>query len=275
MPGDDYADGMWEHDQDVGKLLKKLDDMGIAENTIVVYSTDNGPNAFTWPDAATTPFRSEKDSNWEGAFRVPALVRWPGKIPAGEVRRGIVSGMDWFPTLLAAAGDTTIKERLLEGWAPQSGGNKYKVHLDGYNQLPYLTGKQDKSARNEFFYFNDDGMLVGMRWDDWKAVFCEQRAPGNFNIWQDPFVCLRVPKIFNLRMDPYERADITSDQYNDWLAKNTYLTAIATMKASAFLETFVTYPPSQRPASFSVDQVQERVNKSIEAHFEELEKKAK
>ena len=275
MPGNDYADGMWEHDQDVGKLLKKLDDMGIADNTIVVYSTDNGPNAFTWPDAATTPFRSEKDSNWEGAFRVPALVRWPGKIPAGEVKRGMVSGMDWFPTLLAATGDTTIKDRLLEGWSPQSGGSKYKVHLDGYNQLPYLTGKEDKSARNEFFYFNDDGMLVGMRWDDWKAVFCEQRAPGNFNIWQDPFVCLRVPKIFNLRMDPYERADITSDQYNDWLAKNSYLTAIATMKASAFLETFVAYPPSQRPASFSVDQVQERVNKSIEAHFEEMEKKAK
>lgn len=275
MPGNDYADGMWEHDQDVGKLLKKLDDMGIADNTIVVYSTDNGPNAFTWPDAATTPFRSEKDSNWEGAFRVPALVRWPGKIPAGEVKRGMVSGMDWFPTLLAATGDTTIKERLLDGWAPQSGGTQYKVHLDGFNQLPYLTGKEDKSARNEFFYFNDDGMLVGMRWDDWKAVFCEQRAPGNFNIWQDPFVCLRVPKIFNLRMDPYERADITSDQYNDWLAKNSYLTAIATMKASAFLETFVTYPPSQRPASFSVDQVQERVNKSIEAHFESLEKKAK
>ncbi len=272
MPGNDYADGMWEHDQDVGKLLKKLDDMGIADNTIVVYTTDNGPNAFTWPDAATTPFRSEKDSNWEGAFRVPAMVRWPGKIPAGEIKRGMVSGMDWFPTLLAATGDANVKERLLEGWAPQSGGNKFKVHLDGYNQLGYLTGKQDKSARDEFFYFNDDGLLVGMRWGDWKAVFCEQRAPGNFNVWQDPFVCLRVPKIFNLRMDPYERADITSDQYNDWLAKNSYLTAIATMKASAFLETFITYPPSQRPASFSVDQVQERVNKAMEEHFEEVDK---
>ncbi|NGT15357.1 arylsulfatase [Achromobacter insolitus] len=272
MPGNDYADGMWEHDQDVGKLLKKLDDMGIADNTIVVYTTDNGPNAFTWPDAATTPFRSEKDSNWEGAFRVPAMVRWPGKIPAGEIKRGMVSGMDWFPTLLAATGDTNVKERLLDGWAPQTGGTKFKVHLDGYNQLGYLTGKQDKSARDEFFYFNDDGLLVGMRWGDWKAVFCEQRAPGNFNVWQDPFVCLRVPKIFNLRMDPYERADITSDQYNDWLAKNSYLTAIATMKASAFLETFITYPPSQRPASFSVDQVQERVNKAMEKHFEELDK---
>ncbi|WP_088156414.1 arylsulfatase [Achromobacter xylosoxidans] len=272
MPGNDYADGMWEHDQDVGKLLKKLDDMGIADNTIVVYTTDNGPNAFTWPDAATTPFRSEKDSNWEGAFRVPAMVRWPGKIPAGEVKRGMVSGMDWFPTLLAATGDANVKERLLDGWTPQAGGTKFKVHLDGYNQLGYLTGKQDKSARDEFFYFNDDGLLVGMRWGDWKAVFCEQRAPGNFNVWQDPFVCLRVPKIFNLRMDPYERADITSDQYNDWLAKNSYLTAIATMKASTFLETFITYPPSQRPASFSVDQVQERVNKAMEKHFEDMEK---
>ncbi|HEY9269621.1 arylsulfatase [Achromobacter sp.] len=272
MPGNDYADGMWEHDQDVGKLLKKLDDMGIADNTIVVYTTDNGPNAFTWPDAATTPFRSEKDSNWEGAFRVPAMVRWPGKIPAGEVKHGMVSGMDWFPTLLAATGDANVKERLLDGWTPQAGGTKFKVHLDGFNQLGYLTGKQDKSARDEFFYFNDDGLLVGMRWGDWKAVFCEQRAPGNFNVWQDPFVCLRVPKIFNLRMDPYERADITSDQYNDWLAKNSYLTAIATMKASAFLETFITYPPSQRPASFSVDQVQERVNKAMEKHFEEAEK---
>ncbi|APX74474.1 Arylsulfatase [Achromobacter insolitus] len=272
MPGNDYADGMWEHDQDVGKLLKKLDDMGIADNTIVIYTTDNGPNAFTWPDAATTPFRSEKDSNWEGAFRVPAMVRWPGKIPAGEIKRGMMSGMDWFPTLLAATGDTNVKERLLDGWAPQAGGTKFKVHLDGYNQLPYLTGKQEKSARDDFYYFNDDGLLVGVRWGDWKAVFCEQRAPGNLNIWQNPFVCLRLPKIYNLRMDPYERADITSDQYNDWLAKNAYLTAIATMKASAFLETFLKYPPSQRPASFSVDQVQERVNKAMEEHFDQLDK---
>jgi len=269
MPGNEYADGMWEHDQDVGKLLKKLDDMGIADNTIVVYTTDNGPNAFTWPDAATTPFRSEKDSNWEGAFRVPAMVRWPGHIQPDQTKTGIVSGLDWFPTLLAAAGDTTVKERLLKGWTPPNGNINYKVHLDGYDQLDYLTGKSDKSARNEFYYFNDDGLLVSMRFDNWKAVFCEQRTPGNFNIWQDPFVCLRVPKIFNLRMDPYERADITSDQYNDWLAKNSYLTAIATMKATEFMETFIEYPPSQRPASFSIDQVQEDVNKAIEKHFEE------
>jgi len=275
MPGNDYADGMLEHDADVGKLLKKLDDMGIADNTIVVYTTDNGPNQWSWPDAATTPFRSEKDSNWEGAFRVPAMVRWPGKIPAGQVKRGIVSGMDWFPTLLAATGDTSIKDRLLKGWTPPGNPTNFKVHLDGYNQLDYLTGKSDKSARNDFYYFNDDGVLVGMRFDNWKVVFCEQRAPGNLNIWQEPFVCLRVPKIFNLRMDPYERADITSDQYNDWLGKNAYLTEIGTMKATEFMETFVTYPPSQRPASFSIDQVQEQVHKSINAHFEQMAKQKK
>ncbi len=272
MPGNEYADGMWEHDQDVGKLLKTLDDLGIADNTIVVYATDNGPNQFSWPDAATTPFRSEKDSNWEGAFRVPAMVRWPGQIPAGAISNEMFSGLDWFPTLLAAAGDADVKDRLLKGWAPESGGTQFKVHLDGYNQLPYLTGKEPKSARNDFYYFNDDGDLVAIRFDNWKAVFCEQRAPGNLNIWQDPFVCLRFPKVFNLRMDPFERADITSDQYNDWLVRNAYLVGIATMKASEFLQTFVDYPPSQRPASFSVDQVRMQVDKSIDRHFEEMAK---
>lgn len=157
------------------------------------------------------------------------------------------------------------------------GGKTFKVHLDGYNQLPYLEGQQPKGARNEFFYFDDDGQLVAIRWDNWKAVFCEQRAPGNLNIWQDPLICLRVPKLFNLRMDPYERADITSDQYNDWLTKNVYLTAIATMKASEFLQTFIQYPPSQKPASFSVDQVEKAVHKQIDSMFEKAaeQKKAK
>ncbi|KAK69288.1 HAMP domain protein [Bordetella bronchiseptica 980-2] len=273
MPGNDYADGMWEHDQDVGKLLKKLDDLGIADNTIVVYTTDNGPNQFSWPDAATTPFRNEKDSNWEGAFRVPAMVRWPGHIPAGVTRNGMVSGLDWFPTLLAAAGEGDIKEKLLKGWAAGNGGKNYKVHLDGYNQLEYLTGKSDKSARNDFYYFNDDGLLVAMRMENWKIVFCEQRAPGGFDVWKDPFVCLRVPKVFNLRMDPYERADIVSDQYYDWLSKNAYLAFIGSAKASEFLETFVEWPPSQRPASFSVDQVQEEVDRKIMQYFEEQKKK--
>jgi arylsulfatase A-like enzyme len=267
LPGNEYADGMVEHDQDVGKLLKFVDDLKIANDTIVIYTTDNGPNMFTWPDAAMSPFRSEKDSNWEGAFRVPAMVRWPGHIKPGSVSNDIFSGLDWFPTLLAAAGDTTVKDRLLKGWQAKSGGLTYKVHLDGYNQLPYLTGETPKGSREDFFYFDDDGDLVAMRFGDWKAVFCEQRAPGNLNIWQEPFICLRLPKIFNLRMDPYERADITSDQYNDWLVKNVYLTAIATMKASEFLETFVAYPPSQRPASFSVDGVRKKVDKAIDESF--------
>ena len=169
MPGNYYADGMIEHDGHVGKLLKAVDDLGIGNNTIVVYTTDNGPNRFTWPDAATSPFRNEKDSNWEGAFRVPAMVRWPGKIPAGKVTREMFSGLDWFPTLLAAAGDADIKQRLLKG--TDIGGKTFKVHIDGYNQLPFLTGQQPNSARKEFAYFNDDGVLVAYRLDDWKAVF--------------------------------------------------------------------------------------------------------
>ena len=202
MPGNEYADGMWEHDQDVGLLLKAVDDLGIANDTIVIYTTDNGPNMFSWPDAAMTPFRSEKDSNWEGAFRVPAMVRWPGRIKPGQISNEMVSGMDWFPTLLSAAGDTTVKERLLKGCQADRSKPTYKVHLDGYNILPYLEGKEPKSPRHEFFYFNDDGVLVAMRNENWKFVFCEQRAPGNLNIWQNPFTCLRLPKVFNLRMDP-------------------------------------------------------------------------
>ena len=179
MPGNEYADGMIEHDGDVGKLLKALDDMGIADNTIVIYTTDNGPNQFSWPDAATTPFRSEKDTNWEGAFRVPAMVRWPGHIKAGEISTEMFSGLDWFPTLLAAAGDTTIKDRLLKGNADRR--TTFKVHLDGYNQLRLLTGKDRTGPRNEFAYFDDDGDLVAYRHGDWKAVFCEQRSAGRLS----------------------------------------------------------------------------------------------
>jgi arylsulfatase len=251
MPGNEYADGMWEHDQDVGKLLKKVDDLGIANNTIVLYTTDNGPNMFTWPDAAMTPFRSEKDSNWEGAFRVPAMIRWPGHIKPNTWSNEIVSGQDWFPTLLAAAGDATIKDRLLNGTGP--GGMAHKVHLDGYNILPYLTGQEAHSPRHDFFYFDDDGQLVAMRHDNWKIVFCEQRAPGNLDIWQNPFTCLRTPRLFNLRMDPYERAQITSDQYQDWVTHNVYLIFMGGMYASQFMETFKEYPPSQLPQSFTID----------------------
>jgi len=264
MPGNTYADGMVIHDTQVGQLLKALDDMGITENTIVVYTTDNGPNYFSWPDAAVTPYRSEKDSNWEGAFRVPAMIRWPGKIEAGQISNEIFSGMDWFPTLVAAAGDPAIKEELLQG--KQVEDKSFKVHLDGYNQLPYLTGQTDKGARNEFYYFDDDAQLVALRWGNFKAVFCEQRAGGGFEVWRNPLTCLRTPKVYNLRMDPYERADLYSDQYDDWLFKNAYLIGIASMKGISFLETFIEWPPSQLPASFSVDQVA----RQVDAHVEEL-----
>jgi arylsulfatase len=267
MPGNEYADGMWEMDQNVGKLLKALDDLGIANNTIVVFTTDNGPNAFTWPDAATTPFRSEKDTNWEGAFRVPAMVRWPGKIKAGETSNEIVSGLDWFPTLLAAAGDPTVKDRLLKGWQPQGNPTTFRNHLDGYNQLDHLTGKSAKGARQEFYYFNDDGDLVAMRVGNWKMVFEEQEQKGQFDIWSHPFTKRRVPKLFNLRMDPYEHADISGSGYDQWRVENAYMIAQAQIRAAAFLQTFVEYPPSQRPASFSIDQIRKGVDEKIDESF--------
>jgi arylsulfatase A-like enzyme len=251
MPGNDYADGMWEHDQDVGKMLKAVDDLGIKDNTIVLYTTDNGPNQFSWPDAATTGFRNEKDSNWEGAFRVPAMIRWPGHIKANQWSNEIVSGLDWFPTLVAAAGNPNITDQLLKGTGP--GGMAHKVHLDGYNILPYLEGKEAHSPRHSFFYFNDDGQLVAIRFDNWKVDFCEQRVPGGFGVWAEPFVCTRTSKLFNLRMDPYERADSVSDQYWDWVVHNIYLQVKAQILAQEFLATFKEYPPSQPPASFTID----------------------
>jgi len=261
MPDNEYADGMIEHDGDVGKLLKAVDDLNIANDTIVIYSTDNGPNMFTWPDAAMTPFRSEKDTNWEGAFRVPAMIRWPGRIRPGQISNELFSGLDWFPTLLAAAGDADVKNKLLTSY--DAAGKTFKVHLDGFNQLPYLTGQQPKSARTEYYYFNDDGDLVAMRFGDWKLVFEEQRAPGNMIIWANPFTKLRIPKIFNLRQDPYERADITSDQYYDWTVKNVFIAQEGVFKAAKFLQTFVAYPPSQKAPSFSVDQIMEDVKGKI------------
>jgi arylsulfatase A-like enzyme len=268
-----YADGMWELDQNVGKLLQLLDDLKIADNTIVVFTTDNGPNAFTWPDAATTPFHSEKDSNWEGAFRVPAMIRWPGHIKAGEVSNELFSGLDWFPTLVAAAGDTDIKERLLKGTSV--GGKIFKVHLDGFNQLPYLTGQQQHGARDEFFYFNDDGDLVAMRFDflqpgasqktAWKVTYCEQRAPGNLEIWSNPFTCLRLPKVENLRMDPYEHAQISGIGYEKWWTDNAYIGAESVRRSAIFLQTFIEYPPSQTPGTFSVEGIADEVKKKIAA----------
>jgi arylsulfatase len=260
MPDNEYADGMIEHDGHVGQLLKALDDLRIADNTIVVYTTDNGPHMNSWPDGAMTPFRSEKDTNWEGAYRVPAMVRWPGRIRAGTISNEIIAGLDWFPTLLAAAGDTGVKDRLRVGW--QTGGRNYKVHLDGYNQLPYLTGQQDKSARRELFYFNDDGQLTALRADNWKFVFCEQKTEGTLAIWRDPFTCMRAPKMYNLRMDPYERADITSNTYNDYIIRRAFLVVPTQDIVGRFIATFREFPPRQRPSSFSVDQVMQKLEES-------------
>jgi arylsulfatase A-like enzyme len=259
----EYADGMLEHDAMVGELLKKLDDLGIANNTIVLYTTDNGPHMNSWPDAAMTPFRSEKNTNWEGAFRVPCMIRWPGKIQAGSVSNEIVSGLDWMPTFTAAAGDPNITAKLLKGY--KVGAKSYKVHLDGYNQLPYLTGKESQSPRRNFYYFNDDGDLVALRHESWKMVFEEQRAPGTLRVWAEPFTTLRVPKLFDLHSDPYERADVTSNTYYDWFMAKAYLMYGATAEAAQFLATFKEYPPSQRAASFSIDQAQEKLRSSLEA----------
>lgn len=259
----EYADGMIEHDAVVGSILKAVDDLGIANDTIVLYTTDNGPHQNSWPDAATTPFRSEKTTNWEGAFRVPCMVRWPGRIKPGSVSNEIFSGLDWMPTLMAAAGEPDIKEKLLKGH--QAGDKTFKVHLDGYNQLPYLTGEQEKNSRREYIYFNDDGDLVALRVENWKIVFEEQRAQGTLRIWAEPFTKLRLPKVFDLRADPYERADVTSNTYYDWYMSNPAPLLFGPPIVAKFLATFKEFPPSQRPSSFSIDQIVEKMQKSFEA----------
>ncbi len=254
---DEYSDGMVEHDRHIGQFLKKLDDLGIADNTIVFYSTDNGPHYNTWPDAASTPFRGEKNTNWEGGWRVPAMVRWPGKIPADTVSNEIIHHMDWLPTFLAAAGKTDIKEDLLDGYKSKALGRKYKIHLDGYNILPYLTGQSETTPRDEVFYFSDDGDLTALRYQDWKLIFMEQRVEATFQAWSEPFIPLRIPLIFHLRRDPYERAQVTSNTYYDWLIDRAYLLVPAQAYVGKFLATFRQYPPRQKAASFSLDAVLE------------------
>jgi len=257
----EYADGMVEHDATVGTLLKALEDLGIANDTFVIYTTDNGPHMNSWPDGAMTPFRSEKNTNWEGAFRVPCFVRWPGRIRPGQISNEIISGLDWLPTLLAVAGEADIKQKLLNGHA--AAGKTFKVHLDGYNQLPYLTGQQERSARREFFYFNDDGDLVALRYENWKVVFEEQRAPGTLRVWAEPFTKLRLVKLFDLRADPYERADITSNTYYDWFISNAAVVYGSVGIVGRFLETFKEFPPSQRASSFTIDQTVEKLRERI------------
>jgi arylsulfatase A-like enzyme len=257
----EYNDGMIEHDNFVGKILKALDDAGIADNTIVLYTTDNGPHKNTWPDGGTSPFRNEKNSNWEGAFRVPCMIRWPGHIKPGSVANEIVSAHDWLPTFLAAAGEPEITAKLLKGYSVA--GKTFKVHVDGFNLLPYLTGQTEKSPRRGFFYFDDDGDLVGLRFENWKIVFMEQRAPGTLRVWAEPFTPLRLPKMFDLHADPYEQADITSNMYYEWTIEQGYILFAASTITEQFLQTFKEFPPSQRAASFTIDQAMEKMKQNL------------
>jgi arylsulfatase len=265
-PGvDEYQAGMIEHDMHIGLFLDLLDELGIADNTIVHYSTDNGPHYNTWPDAAATPFRGEKNTNWEGGWRVPAVVRWPGVIEPGSVSNGIVHHMDWLPTFLAAAGKDDIKEDLLDGYHSSALGRDYKIHLDGYDLTAHLMDPDSvESPRKEIFYFSDDGDLTALRYGPWKMIFMEQQTEGTFRVWMEPFVALRVPLILNLRRDPYERASLTSNTYYDWLLDRAFLLVPAQAYVGEFLATFAEYPPRQKAASFSLDQVMEKLTTSGE-----------
>jgi arylsulfatase len=264
---DEYSDGMVEHDMHIGQFLDLLDELGIADNTIIHYSTDNGPHYNTWPDAAATPFRGEKNTNWEGGWRIPAMMRWPGVIEGGSVSNGIVHHMDMLPTFLAAAGKDDIKDDLLDGYKSSALGRDYKIHLDGYNMVDHLKDPQNvASPRHEIFYFSDDGDLTALRYDDWKLIFMEQRAEATLQAWIEPFVPLRLPYIFNLRRDPYERAQVTSNTYYDWLIDRAYLLVPAQFYVGNFLQTFVEYPPRQKAASFSLDQVMEKLQEGGGSH---------
>jgi len=253
------ADGMVEHDAMVGELLKQLDDLKIAENTIVIWTTDNGAEVMFWPDGGMTPFRGEKATGWEGGFRAPAVVRWPGKIKPGQLSNEIFSGEDWMPTLLAAAGVPDIKEKLLTGY--QAGNTTYKVHLDGYNQLPYLTGQAKESARKEFFYFNDDGSLVALRYNRWKIHFQIQENHG-FGVWQMPWTELRLPMLFDLQADPFERTQHDSENYALWAMERAFVLVPVQAYVGKFLMTFKDYPQRQKVGSFSLDRVMEKLQES-------------
>jgi arylsulfatase len=255
----EYGDGMVEHDMHVGELLDLLDELGVADNTIVHYGTDNGPHKNTWPDAGVNPFRGEKNTNWEGGWRTPSMVRWPGKIEAGSVSNEIMSGMDWFPTYLAAAGNPNIKENLLKGVTEN--GRTYKVHLDGYNMLPFLTGKEEKGARKELFYFSDDGELMALRYNDWKVTFMHQTAQGTLDTWSEPMVTTRIPWIYNLRRDPYEFSTTTSNTYWDWYLDHVYLLLPAAEYVGKFIGTFKEYPPRMKAASFNLGDTMKALEK--------------
>ncbi len=253
----EYHDVMIDHDKNVGTVLQAIKDAGIEDNTFVMYSTDNGPHMNTWPDGAMTPFRNEKNTSWEGAYRIPCMVKWPGKIKPGSVANGIVSHLDWLPTLLAMAGDSDVTQKLLKGY--QVGDVNYKIHLDGFNLVSYLTGQSDKSPRESFLYFTDEQQVAALRFDNWKLLFMEQRVPGTLQVWAEPFITLRVPLLFNLRTDPYERANITSNTYYDWLFHRVYLMLPAQAYVGKFLESFKEYPPRQKADTFNLDAVMEKL----------------
>ncbi|MEM1080636.1 MAG: arylsulfatase [Pseudomonadota bacterium] len=256
---DEYTAGMIEHDMHIGQFLEVLDELGIADNTIVFYSTDNGPHMNTWPDAAMTPFRGEKNTNWEGGWRVPAMVRWPGRIEAGSISNEIMHHMDWLPTFLAAAGNDSVKQDLLEGVSNESLDREYRVHLDGYNTLPYLLGEETETPRQEIWYFSDDGDLTALRWNDWKAIFLEHRYPQTLRAWAEPWTELRIPFLFNLRRDPYERSNITSNTYYDWYLDRAYLLLPAADYVAQFLATFQEFPPRQEPGSFTIGDAADKI----------------
>lgn len=260
---DEYQAGMVEHDIHIGVFMKLLDDLGIADNTIVMYSTDNGPHMNSWPDAASSPFENEKNSNGEGGWRVPCLIRWPGVIQPGSVSNGVVHHMDMMPTFLAAAGKTDIKEDLLDGYKSSALKRDYKIHLDGYDLSAHLKDPDNvESPRKEVFYFSDTGELTALRYADWKMVFLEQKTKGGLRVWIDPWVELRCPLIFNLRRDPYERAQFTSNTYYDWMMDRIFLLVPAQQYVGKFLSTFKEYPPRMKPASFSIDQVMQKMTDS-------------
>jgi arylsulfatase A-like enzyme len=260
-----YPDGMVEHDGHVGQLLKKLDDLGIAENTIVMYATDNGAEEFSWPDGGTTPFRGEKDTNWEGAWRVPCMIRWPGVIKPGTVSNDVFSHQDMLPTLVAAAGEPDIVAKLKQGYT--AGKKTFKVYIDGFNLLPYWKGEVKENPRPGFLYWSDDGDLMALRYGNWKVHFAEQRAEG-FDSWEEPFVHLRVPKLVNLRSDPFENASVSGDlKYKQWRIDRIFLLVPAAALVSQYMQTLVQFPPRQRPDSFTVGDVMEK----LEAHRKALE----
>jgi arylsulfatase len=252
-----YHDTMVDHDKNVGEMLDLLDELGVADNTFVQYSTDNGPHRNSWPDGGMTPFRSEKNTNWEGAFRVPLLVRWPGKIKAGSIANGIVQHHDWMPTFLEMAGAPDVIEKLKTGY--KAIDRTYKNHIDGFSLLGYLTGKEKESPRQLFVYISDDGDILAVRYDNWKIVFMEQRCKGTMQVWAEPFTRLRLPKLYNLRTDPYEFADVTSNTYYDWFLHRDYIVLTGNLIVTKWAETFKDFPPVQKPNSFTIDDAIEKM----------------